>query len=78
MSLPLHHANLIGSAFSLSGQWFVYKRKWWGFARFSCTALVMTFYTSALWILFAFSELLGPEIGDTSFDYGWNVCQIST
>ena len=29
-------------------------------------------------VCFFCNELLGPEIGDTSFDYGWNVCQIST
>ena len=39
MSLPLHHADLIGSAFSLSGQWFVYKRKWWGWLLCSAGAV---------------------------------------
>jgi hypothetical protein len=30
MSLPLYHADYIGSAFSLLGQCFVYKKLWWG------------------------------------------------
>jgi nicotinamide riboside transporter PnuC len=32
MSLPLYHLDAVGSAFALTGQWFVYKKRWWGWA----------------------------------------------
>ena len=32
MSLPLMHMDIVGSTLSLTGQWVIYKKHWWGWA----------------------------------------------
>ena len=50
MSLPLMHMDIVGSTLSLTGQWVIYKKHWWGWALPICfIAMGISIRSAIVW-----------------------------
>lgn len=47
MTLPLYHADIVGSAVSVAGQWFIYKKAWWGWLLSAVAGLFFMYVNAA-------------------------------